>query len=217
MLRKQTGNFNHCISIQGLLALPIKLQHCLLLEATRHEYIHIGGFLFAICLESFVENSQRRVQLLLPKEPSEVPKVRYWTRPGFSSWWPLPSPVMTKSHPLGHRNYLGDGRERRQPEPPAGCAWEADSSAQVAVVDVTAAQHVQSTGNGVATPVRDPCKEWHCQTKLHKLAAQCPECVRDTWVRNGETWAQGQYGSSSLQAGPCWISLSHCEFYPMMV
>lgn len=58
-----------------------------------------------------------------------------------------------------HRDYLGDGGQHRQPEALAGCARKADGSAQVAVVELTAAQHVQATGDGVATPVRDACKE----------------------------------------------------------
>lgn len=177
----------------------------------------LEDFYLQSCLESFVENSLRTVWLLLHKEslavPKDLVKVRYWTGPGRIQQLP----AMSKPRAAVHRNYLGDGGKRRQPEPLSRCAGEADSPAQVAVVDVTAAQHVQSTGNGVATPVRDPCKEQHCENKLHQSAAHCPESVTDTCLGNGETWAQEQYRPPSSQVGPCWTSFSHCEFYFVLV
>lgn len=114
----------------------------------------------------------RTAWLLLHKESPEVPKdlvkVRYEpAQAGCSSCWPLPSPCHEQVPALA-RSYLGDGWERRQPGPVAGRAWAADGSAQVAAVGVAAAQHLQSAGDGVATPVRDPCKEEHRETKLHK-------------------------------------------------
>lgn len=88
---------------------------------------------------------------------------------------PAPCPCEEPAPAPRHGNYLGDGREGGQPAPLARRAREADGSAPVPPVALTAAQNVQSTGNGITTPVRHPCKEWHCQTKLQGFAAQSPQ------------------------------------------
>lgn len=180
ILRKQTGNFNHCISCiaHKIVALSSAWSHKTWTHFT-------GGFLFAICL---LCGKQSKHNVAAPSQgiprstqrPCESEVLRQPRQDSAAAGrLHLPAPAA----PALPQRYLGHGGQRWQPGPLARGARAAEGAAQEPLVGVTAAQHVQGTGNGVATPVRDTCQEWHRETNPHKLPAECPERARDTWVR----------------------------------